>query len=226
MSRINIFTGHFGSGKTEISINYAIKLAEQGKKVVIVDLDVVNPFFCVRELKDKLEEKGIKVISSNPEYVNAELMVVPPEVLSVFHDKSYEVVIDIGGDNMGAMALGQYNKYIKAEPYEMFFVINTNRPFTQDSKTAEEYIQEIEYASRLKATKLISNTNLSYETEEEDIFKGDREVSALSERLGVPYAYTVCRRDFVDIIKGKVKGKEIFPIDIFMMPPWKAFMAD
>ncbi len=226
MSRINIFTGHFGSGKTEISINYAIKLAEQGKKVAIVDLDVVNPFFCVRELKDKLEEKGIKVISSNPEYVNAELMVVPPEVLSVFHDKSYEVVIDIGGDNMGAMALGQYNKYIKDESYEMFFVINNNRPFTQDSKTTEEYIQEIEYASRLKATKLISNTNLSYETEEEDILKGDREVVVLSKTLGIPYAYTVCRRDFVDIIKGKVKGEEIFPIDIFMMPPWRAFMAD
>lgn len=226
MSRINIFTGHFGSGKTEISINYAIKLAEQGKKVVIVDLDVVNPYFCVRELKDKLEEKGIKVISSNPEYVNAELMVVPPEVLSVFNDKSYDVVIDVGGDDMGATALGQYNRYINAEPHEVFFVINNNRPFTKDAMGAEEYIGEIEHASRLKVTKFISNTNLSYETEIDDILKGDKEVAELSKKMNIPYIYTVCKKEFEEKIKDKVQSEEVFPIDIFMMPPWRSYLAD
>lgn len=221
MSRISVFTGHFGSGKTEISINYAINLAKQGKKVAIVDIDIVNPFFCVRDIKEQLEkEYNIKVIASNPHYSNAELAVVPAEVNAVFNDKSYEVVMDIGGDDMGAVVLGQFNRYFREEPYEMYFVVNNNRPFTKDSKGTEEYINAIQYSSRLKVSYLVSNTNLSYETTVEDILKGDKEVAEVSEKLGIPYIYTVCRKDLADEIQGKVKG-EIFPIDIYMKPPWR-----
>lgn len=220
MSRIRIFAGHFGSGKTEIAINYAINLAKQGRKVAIVDLDVVNPYFCVREIKVKLEGSGVKVISSNPNFVNAELMVVPPEVVSIFSDKSYEVIIDVGGDDQGAIALGQYNRYFKQEAYDMYFVLNTNRPFTTNSMDAEEYIREIEMASRLKVNNIISNTNLSYETTAEDILKGDKEADVLSQKLGIPYAYSVCTKNLVEEVKDKVKG-EVLPIDIYMMPPWR-----
>ncbi|WP_139905815.1 ATP-binding protein [Clostridium thermarum] len=219
MSRIRIFTGHFGSGKTEIAINFARGLALQNIKTCLVDIDIVNPYFCVRDLREELEEVGIRLIASNPHFSNAELAVVPAEVVSVFNDKSRHVIIDVGGDDSGAAVLGRYYQYFTLEPYEMYFVINNNRPFTSNLEDTKEYIKTIERASRLKVTHLISNTNMSYETTVEDILKGDKLAGELSKELNIPYRYTVCKRDFIDEIKGKVAG-EILPIDIYMRPEW------
>jgi hypothetical protein len=128
--------------------------------------------------------------------------------------------MDIGGDENGAVVLGQYNRFFREEPYDLYFVINNNRPQTSDLQGTEEYIRNIEYTSRLKISYLISNTNLSYETTVEDILKGDKKVKELSEETGIPYKYTTCRRDLAEDIKGKVQG-EILPIDIYMKPPWR-----
>jgi len=220
LSRIRIFTGHFGSGKTEIAINYAIYLAKQDKKVAIVDIDIVNPYFCTRDVRETLDEYGIRLISSDTNLSNAELSVVPAEVKAIFNDPSYEVVVDVGGDDQGAIVLGVYNKYFKEEPYDMYFVVNNNRPLTATFEQTDEYMKAIERVSRLKVTHLISNTNLSYETTAEDIIRGDGEMLKLSELTGLPYAYTVCTLNMVDEIEGKVHG-DIFPIDIYMKPPWR-----
>jgi hypothetical protein len=147
-------------------------------------------------------------------------MVVPAEIIAVFNDKSYEVVMDVGGDDSGSIALGQYNRFFKEEPYDMFFVINTNRPFTSNSTDVKEYIKAIERASRLSVTHLISNTNLSYETVEQHIIDGDKLVALLSKEINIPHAYTVCSKDLMEKVKDKLQG-DIFGIDIHMLPPWR-----
>lgn len=220
MSRIKIFTGHFGSGKTEFAINYALDLAKKGEKVVLVDIDIVNPYFCSRDAEDILSQNGIRLIASNKKFSNAELAVVPAEVLAVFNDKSYQVIMDVGGDDQGAVVLGQYNRYFREEPYDMFFVINNHRPLTGSSNDTIEYLRSIERVSRLKVTHLVSNTNLSYETKIEDILYGDEIVRKVSEKTGIPYEYTLCRKDFLGKLEGRVRGK-LYGLDIFMKPPWK-----
>lgn len=220
MSRIRVFTGHFGSGKTEISINYALKLANEGKKVCIADLDIVNPYFCTRDEKEFLESKGIKLIATPKEYSNAELGTIPLNTLAVFNDKSYDVVLDVGGDDQGSVAIGQYYKYFKEEEYDMYFVVNTARPNTKDADGVIQYIKEIEGASRLKVKYLINNANLSYETEIDDIIYGQRVIKEVSDRTGLEVKFTAVREDLANKITNEIEG-EIFPIKIFMLTPWR-----
>lgn len=220
MSRIKIFTGHFGSGKTEFAINYALDLAKKGEKVILVDIDIVNPYFCSRDAEELLNKNGIRLIATNKKFSNAELAVVPPEVLSAFSDKSSQVIMDVGGDDQGAVVLGQYNRYFREEPYDMFFVINNHRPLTGSASETIDYLRSVEKVSRLKVTHLVSNTNLSYETKKEDILYGDKIVSDVSLETGIPYKYTLVRKDLLGEVKGQVKG-ELYGLDIFMIPPWR-----
>lgn len=216
MSRISIFTGHFGSGKTEIAINYAIKKAKEGKKVMLVDIDIVTPYFCSRDFSEQLQsEYGIKVISSNPNLRNAELMVVSSDVLAVFHDKSYEVIFDVGGDESGARILSTYKEYFDKELYDMYFVFNALRPLTGNNSYIMDYLMIIERTSRLKVTYIISNTNLLEYTEKKHILQGDKEAVALSEKLKIPYKYVVCENGIDKDLVNEVHG-EVFPIRLFL----------
>lgn len=222
-SRIRVFTGHFGSGKTEIAINYALKLASQGKKVTIADLDVVNPYFCTRNEEELFKEKGIRLIATPKELANAELGTIPLSTPAVFNDKSYDVVLDVGGDDQGAVALGQYNRFFQEEDYDMYFVINTFRPETMNADDVIAYMKAIESASRLKVTYLINNSNLSYETGPEHILSGQSIVEEVSRRTGLPIRYTAVKEDLAERLPDGIKG-EIFPIKLFMLPPWRKYM--
>jgi len=187
--RISIFTGHFGSGKTEVAVNYAMKMAEIYKKAVIVDFDIVNPFFRTADVRKALEAKGIKVIAPVYANTNVDVPSLPAEINTMFERKDYRVVFDVGGDDLGARVLSRYNEFILQDDYEMYFVINTRRPMTVDEKGIEEMIRDIEASSRLKVAKLVNNTNLLGATTVEIISEGGRMIEKVSERLCIPVGF-------------------------------------
>ena len=125
-NRIHIFTGHFGSGKTEVALNFALQEKKKGEDVVIVDLDIVNPYFRTNDARNVLMKNGIKVVANNYASSNVDMPTMPLDILSVFSNDNSVVVFDVGGDDDGALALGQYKQYFDKYGYEMHFIVNTN----------------------------------------------------------------------------------------------------
>ena len=218
--RIRIITGHYGSGKTEFAVNYTLALAAAGYKTAIVDLDIVNPYFRSREMEPFFEEKGIRVISSSIRGLAGDLPAVSSEVYAMFGDKSYEAVFDVGGDKVGATALGRYHQYLDREPYDMLFVLNANRRQTNTVEGAINYLRSIEAGSRQKVTALVNNTHLCGETSIEEILKGQELCEQVSKELGLPIKYIVVHKDLVDKLPQGLQG-EVFPIDVYMKKPWE-----
>lgn len=187
--RISIFTGHFGSGKSEVAVNYAMKLSEMHKRTAIVDFDIVNPFFRTADVRETLEDRGIKVLAPLYANTNVDVPSLPPEINMLFENKDYYIVFDVGGDDMGAKVLSRYNSEILEDDSEMYFVINTRRPMTLSDKGIEEMIRDIEDSSRLKVDWLVNNTNLLGETTPEVIREGGEIIEKVSEKLGIPVGF-------------------------------------
>ena len=187
--RISIFTGHFGSGKTEVAVNYAIKLSEMYNKTAIVDFDIVNPYFRTADVRSELESRGIKVLAPLYANTNVDVPSLPPEINMLFENKDYHIVFDVGGDDLGAKVLSRYNTEILEDDSEMYFVINTRRPMTLSDMGIEEMVRDIEASSRLKIDWLVNNTNLLGETTPEVIREGGKIIQKVSEKLGIPVAF-------------------------------------
>ncbi len=217
--RIRIIIGHYGSGKTEFSINYAIKLSELGKKVAIADLDVVNLYFRSREKASLLEEKGIKVIGASIKGNALDLPAISGGVLGPLQDRTYETILDVGGDPAGARALGRYHEYFIEGTYDMFFVLNANRPETATVQAALEFIRKIEDTSRAKITGIVNNTNLLMSTSVEDVIRGYNLSLELSELTGIPLKYNVVLSEIASLLPNDLIG-EIFPIELYMRQEW------
>ena len=218
-NRIRIITGHYGSGKTEFAVNYAVKLAEANKKVALADLDIVNPYFRSREKSELLEELGIRIIGSNIKGLASDVPAVSGEVLTPLQDSSYEAVLDVGGDPVGARALGRYHAYFKEGQYDMLFVINANRPETQTVEKAIEYLKNIEAVARAKVTGLINNTHLLKSTTVEDVLEGQKLVKKVSEELNLPIKYVAAIEKVAKELPKDIEG-EIFPIKMYMREEW------
>lgn len=218
--RISIFTGHFGSGKTEVAVNYAVNLAARYEKTAIVDFDIVNPFFRTADVKNELEQRGIRVITPIYANTNVDVPALPPEISSLFEKKEYHVVFDVGGDDLGAKVLSRYHESILQDDYEMYFVINTRRPMTESEKGIEEMIREIEASSRLKVSKLVNNTNLLYGTTAEDVLEGGRMITRVSERLGIPVAF-ISGLSSVAAELQKHTDAEVLVLEKLIRLPWE-----
>ncbi len=196
MKRITIFAGHYGSGKTNIAINYAFKLKEQNDSVAIADLDIVNPYFRTKDAEGILDANGIKLISSPYANSNVDTPALPAETYSIIHDKSISAVIDVGGDDRGALALGRYAEAIVTEgDYEMLFVVNKYRYLTKTADETIEVMREIEDAGKVKFTGIVNNSNLGEETTLDDVIESMDYANEISEKTGLPVRFTTINEE-------------------------------
>ena len=185
--RLTLFAGHYGSGKTNVAVNYALALAKEGKKVCIADLDIVNPYFRTADSKAVLEKAGVDLVS--PQYANSnvDLPALPAESYRLVQDKETYGIMDIGGDDRGAYALGRFTPFIKEEnDYRMVFVFNGFRPLTRTAADAWEIMKEIEAACGLQFTCIVNNSNLGSETTAELFLETVKTAEELSELSGLP----------------------------------------
>lgn len=217
--RIRVIIGHYGTGKSEFSVNYAIKLAEMGRKVALGDIDIVNMYFRSREKAEKLEELGIKVIGSQIKSPAVEVPSISAEIYAPLQDESYDLILDVGGDVVGARALGRYVDYFKEDNYDMFFVLNANRPETQTVEKVVEYMTKIEDVSRAKITGIINNTHLLKSTTVEDVLRGQELALKVQEKTGIEIKYISVLKNVVPDLPPNLQG-EIFPIDLIMRDEW------
>ncbi len=184
--RITVFVGYYGSGKTEIAVNYALHLRESGKKVVIIDFDIVNPYFRTKDAESILKEHGIKVIAPAFANTNLENPGIPPEIYSVFTDKDVYAIFDVGGGEDGAIPLGRYYPYLKEEDYDLFFVLNERRMITMDIEGAVDAFSDIAAVTRIPITGVINNTHLKEETTTEMILQGQHLAEELAQKVNLP----------------------------------------
>mgnify|MGYP003289472533 CR=1 FL=1 len=185
--RLTLFAGHYGSGKTNIAVNYAIRLAKEGKRVCIADLDIVNPYFRTKDSAEELSAAGIDLISPRFANTNVDLPALPAESYRLVQDKSTYGVMDIGGDDRGAYALGRFADAIKAEnDYRMAFVVNCYRPLTNTVEETVEIMREIEAACGINFTCIINNSNLGSETTAETVLNSLEYIEVLSLTTGLP----------------------------------------
>lgn len=205
--RITILCGHYGSGKTNIAVNMAFDQKKTHDKVCIADLDIVNPYFRTKDSRDELEGAGIKLICSEYAGSNVDIPALPAEMYSLTDDKSSMAILDIGGDDRGALALGRLSPAILAEDnYEILAVINKFRPLTQDAKSTVEVLREIETAMGMRFTGLINNSNLGELTEAEDVLGSVGYASEVSELTSLPVVMTSVSERIYQKLEGKIEG--------------------
>ncbi|WP_419726048.1 ATP-binding protein [Terrisporobacter petrolearius] len=218
--RVRLFIGHYGSGKSEVSMNYVTMLRELvDGEVALADLDVVNVYFRTREKKDLMRQLGITPIDSSIETTTLDVPAVSAEVMRPLHDDKVNYVVDVGGDNVGGRVVGRFAEHFKPEDYDMFFVVNANREKTQTAQEVLGFIDAIEASSKLKVTGLVNNTHLLRETTVDDVLKGQEVVREVSKIRNIPIKYVCCLESLIDKLPKDLEG-DILPIKLYLREEW------
>lgn len=203
--RLTLLCGHYGSGKTNVAVNLAFYLKEQYNNVVVADLDIVNPYFRTKDSIDDFKARGIELICSEYANTNVDIPALPANMYRLTADKDITAVIDVGGDDRGAYALGRLVPEIKAENnFDMLMVINGYRPLTPDAESTIEVMREIEEACKLKFTGLVNNSNIGEETTAEDIIKSIGYANEVSQASDLPIVMTSVKHELYDELKNKI----------------------
>lgn len=211
--RITIVSGHYGSGKTNIAVNLALSLKKEHCNVTIADIDIVNPYFRTKDSELLLKENGIRLICSEYANTNIDIPALPHDIYSVTDDKSQFCVLDVGGDERGALALGRIAPAILEEnDFEMIYVVNMYRPLTADADSAIEVMREIEQACKIKFTGFVNNSNLGVETNPDDILASVSYAEDISKKAGIPIKFTTVEQSLLEPLKNKIKN--LYPLSI------------
>ncbi len=209
--RITLIAGHYGSGKTNIAVNMAFDLKKKYNNVAIADLDIVNPYFRTKDSTEDFEDLGIRLIASDYANTNVDIPALPQDMYAIVDDKDLMAIVDIGGDDRGAYALGRYAPGILEEDnFDMLFVINCYRPLSRNASDVIEIMHEIESAGKIKFTGIINNSNLGAETTSEDVLKSLPYAEEVSKLSGLPVVMTSAAKWLKDDLLGKVPN--LFPL--------------
>ena len=213
LKRLTILCGHYGSGKTNVAVNIAAELKQSRDTVTVADLDIVNPYFRTKDSESFFAEQGIRLICSPFANSNVDIPALPQEMYAITDDRSMTAVLDIGGDDRGALVLGRLAPKILAEnDYEMLMVINCYRPLTRDAASTLEVMREIEYAGGIRFTGLVNNSNLGASTTAEDILASREYAEEVARLSGLPIVMTSVRQDLYPAVEGKVPSA--FPLGL------------
>lgn len=211
--RIVLLSGHYGSGKTNIAVNLALRMKSLQKKLAIADIDIVNPYFRTKDSQEELKRAGIRLICSEFASSNVDLPALPQDVYAVIDDRGWNAVVDVGGDDRGALALGRWRDAILAEDnYEMLFVVNRFRPLTSDAASTVEVMREIEAASGMPFTSVVNNSNLGDDTTAEDVLRSQDYARSVCELTGLDLKMTTVCEALYPQLAGQIAN--LFPLKL------------
>jgi hypothetical protein len=217
-NRITIICGHYGTGKTNLCLNLAMESVESGNKTILVDVDIVNPYFRSSEYIEMLSTKGIEVITPNFANTTLDTPSLPARLYTIFEDDNADVFIDAGGDDAGATALGTISQMIKDNGYKMLYVVNEKRMLISDPADAVINMKEIEEASRLTATGIINNTHLGVDTTYKNCIESKDYAEKVSELAKLPLLFSTIP-DFA--VEGNKVPKDFKVIKRYVLFPWE-----
>jgi hypothetical protein len=215
--RIKLLVGEFGSGKTEIAINYAIKLKQYKKNVAIVDMDLVKPYFRARENRNLLEKNGVAVVAPEQRWDSSDLPILPHNLMQILYNMDYHVIIDVGGGD-SAIAVAQINQQLEEKGYEAMMVVNTRRPFTDCIEGICHIVHRIEQVSKLNIHSLISNTNLAEETTVKHIKVGIEKLEVVGNQLTLPIKFVVAPESVYNQL---YTSYPVLPLKTYTHYPWR-----